>query len=147
MINKGFVQRQAQLERVILGYLTYRFVFCLEDKSPFDGTAEDPQGNVKVRRIPYKIPLHPPLIKGDLRFPPLWKGGLGGILKSKTCHIKNIMLNPILTLPCEYPTNLLTKRIQLVNINIVFFCLIEEVLLCRFGKRSLCGAAWRLVYT
>lgn len=86
MINKGFVQRQAQLERVILGYLTYRFVFCLEDKIPFDGTAED-------------------------------------------------------------PTNLLTKRIQLVKINIVFFCLIKEVLLCRFGKRSLCGAAWRLVYT
>ncbi len=58
MINKGFVPGQAQLERVILGYLiwwfiyflTYRFVFCLEDKIPFDSTAKDPQGNVKVER-------------------------------------------------------------------------------------------------
>ena len=86
MINRGFVPGQAQLERVILGYLTYRFEFCSKDKILFDGTAED-------------------------------------------------------------STNLLTKRIQLVKINIVFFCLIKEALLCRFGKRSLCGAAWRLVYT
>jgi len=85
-IYKDFVPGQVQLERVILGYLTYRFEFCLEDKILFDGTAED-------------------------------------------------------------STNLLTKRIQLVKINIVFFCLIKETLLCRFGKRSLCGAAWRLVYT
>ena len=86
MIYKGFIPGQAQLERVILGYLTYRFVFCLEDKIPFEGTAED-------------------------------------------------------------ITNLLTKRIQLVKINIVFFCLIKETLLCRFGKRLFCGAAWHLVYT
>lgn len=86
MIYKGFIAGQAQLERVILGYLTYRFVFCLEDTIPFDGTSEG-------------------------------------------------------------TTNLLTKRIQLVNIYIVFFCLINEALLCRFGKRSFCGAAWRLVYT
>jgi len=33
------------------------------------------EGNVKVRRILYKIPLNPPLIKGDLRFPPFEKRG------------------------------------------------------------------------
>ncbi len=91
MIYKDFVPGQVQLERVILGYLTYRFEFCLEDKILFYGTAED------------------------------------------STNLDS--------------TNLLTKRIQLVKINIVFFCLIKETLLCRFGKRSLCGAAWRSVYT
>jgi hypothetical protein len=34
------------------------------------------QGNVKVRLNPVKkIPLNPPLIKGDLIFPPFEKGG------------------------------------------------------------------------
>ncbi len=75
-IYKVLVPRQAQFERVILGYLTYRFVFYyLEDKIPLDATAEE-------------------------------------------------------------PINLLTKRVQLVKINIVFFCLIKEALLCRFGKKS-----------
>ena len=35
-----------------------------------------PQGYVKVRLNPVKkIPLNPPLIKGDLIFPPFEKGG------------------------------------------------------------------------
>jgi hypothetical protein len=50
MIYNGFVPGQAQLERVILGYLTYRFVFCLEYKIPFYGTVED-STNLLTKRI------------------------------------------------------------------------------------------------
>jgi hypothetical protein len=58
------------------------------------------QENVKVRRNPvYKSPLNLPFNKRGLKIPPL-KRGLGGILKSKTFHIRIIMLNAILAFPC-----------------------------------------------
>jgi hypothetical protein len=42
------------------------------------------QGNVKVRLNPVKkIPLNPPLIKGDLRFPLFNKGGVRGDFEIK----------------------------------------------------------------
>jgi len=51
------------------------------------------QKNVKVRLNPFKkIPLNPPLIKGDLIFPSFEKGGVGGILKLKAFHTKITIL-------------------------------------------------------